>query len=112
SSQRSTVQREVDRARTALETALREHDSRLRELGAAVARRPQLEIDLARADAAAARYEALQAEHAQQAQARAASQRERSSLERSRDDLRERFREVIQHRQGLPGGPPGPRCPR
>src|SRR5262249_40965395 len=110
SAQRAKHERDVDRARSALETSLQSLDARLRELATAVARRPELEAALARADTGAARHEALQAEQVAQSQARAAAEAERTTLESTNERLREQFREVVDHRRVLAEAAQCPYC--
>jgi DNA repair protein SbcC/Rad50 len=108
--QQTRHQREVDSARAALEARLESLDARLRELAKAVANRPGLEANLARAEAAAARFEVLQSDRTVQERRLAAAQAEQSVLGARTELLREQFREVAEHRKTLANAQQCPYC--
>jgi exonuclease SbcC len=93
-------QRAIDAARSALESTLAGLNKRLPNLQAAAARRPELRLQLAKAEGSAARYEGLQHQRAAQEQALAAAQGEQAALKQTTADLRERFKEV-QHNEAV-----------
>jgi exonuclease SbcC len=103
-------QREVDSARNGLEATVRTLEARIPTLEGAVARRPELEAGLAATEAAAARYQALQAERTTHVEARATAQAEMGALEATNDRLREQFREMVEHRRVLAEAAQCPFC--
>ena len=100
-SERTKHQRTVDRARSALETMLETLDKRLPTLQAAAAHRPRLEAELAEAEVAAARYETLQQERTQHDQALASARGEKAGLEKTTQQLRDRFKELAEQERTL-----------
>lgn len=108
--ERSKQQRAVERARSALEATLRTLDQRLPALEAAAARRPQLAADLEAAEAAAARFEALQRERKEHEQTLHGAAGEKAGLEEANKQLRKQFQEVRAHRRELEEAAQCPFC--
>jgi DNA repair protein SbcC/Rad50 len=108
--QQARHQREIDGARAALEARLESLEGRLRELAKAIANRPLLEANLERAEAAAARFQALQTERSAQERRLAAAQAEQGVLAATTERLREEFRQVAEHRKALAEAQQCPYC--
>jgi DNA repair protein SbcC/Rad50 len=98
--ERHRHQRAVEGSRSALETELRTLDKKLPNLQAAAARRPELKLQLARAEGSAARYDGLRLLRAEQEQALATARGEQAALKQTTEELRERFKEV-QHNEAV-----------
>ncbi|HLH21951.1 MAG TPA: SMC family ATPase [Chloroflexota bacterium] len=108
--ERHRHQRTIEAARSELETTLRTLDKRLPNLQAAAARRPELKLQLARAEGSAARYEGLQHQRAAQEQVLATAKGEQAALDQTTKELRERFKEVQRNESVLADAAQCPYC--
>ncbi|HZS01097.1 MAG TPA: SMC family ATPase [Chloroflexota bacterium] len=108
--ERHRHQRAIEAARSALETTLRSLDKRLPNLQAAAARRPELKLQLAKAEGAAARYEGLQHQRAAQEQALATARGEQTALQQTTAVLRDQFKELQRNESVLAEAAQCPYC--
>lgn len=108
--QRAAHDKALTAARTALETSRGALEARVRDLHTIAARRPTVEQSLAEATAAAARYEALQAERTALSEALNLAKGERTALKSTNDALRKQFREAREHAKVLANEAQCPYC--
>jgi exonuclease SbcC len=108
--ERHRHQRAIEAARSALETTLRALDKRLPNLQKAAAQRPELKLQLAKAEGSAARYEGLQHQRAAQEQALATARGAQTALDQTTKELREQFKELQRNESVLSDAAQCPFC--